>query len=100
MPIPDGYQRFEGSERHAAIGARRVEEADPNEILSITIYVRRRPDAPLFRARNTGPLIRRVVDNSSHGGARRTLRRRAPVDEPPEGQFDTLPTFANYDVFL
>lgn len=43
--IPVGYRRIEGSERRPARGARRVSPADPNEKLSFTIRVRRRPDA-------------------------------------------------------
>src|SRR5258708_4132397 len=43
--IRDG--RLEGSERRPAPGARRVGPADPNERLSVTIRVRRRPGAPL-----------------------------------------------------
>ena len=44
--IPDGYRRLENSERHAAPGARRVGPADPAETLTVSILVRRRPDAP------------------------------------------------------
>jgi Pro-kumamolisin, activation domain len=47
MPeIPGGYQRLEKSERHAAFGARRVGPANPAETLTVSIRVRRRPDAP------------------------------------------------------
>ena len=44
--IPDGYRHIEGSERRPARGARRVSAADPNEKLTVTIRVRRRPGAP------------------------------------------------------
>src|SRR5215469_16571971 len=46
MNIPEGYQRIEGSERRIAPGARLIGPADPNETVSITIIVRRRPDGP------------------------------------------------------
>ena len=45
MTIPKGYQRIEGSLRSPAHGARRIGDADPNETMSVTISVRRRPDA-------------------------------------------------------
>jgi kumamolisin len=44
--IPAGYQRLEKSERHIAPNARCVGPADPNETLSVTVCVRRRPDGP------------------------------------------------------
>jgi hypothetical protein len=50
--IPKDYQRIITSERHAVPGARRVGPADPNEVLSVTIRVRRRPDAPPLPDRN------------------------------------------------
>jgi Pro-kumamolisin, activation domain len=46
MSIPHGYQPLHGSERHTAVGARRMRAADPQDELSVTIRVRRRPDAP------------------------------------------------------
>jgi kumamolisin len=47
MPeIPTNYQRLEASQRTTAPGARRVGPADPKEVLSVSIRVRRRPDAP------------------------------------------------------
>lgn len=47
MPeLPDGYQHLDGSERHAASNARLVGPADPAEVLSVTIHLRRRPGAP------------------------------------------------------
>src|SRR6516164_4576338 len=47
MPtIPDGYQSIAGSERRPARGAQRLSPADPNEKLTATIRVRRRPGAP------------------------------------------------------
>jgi kumamolisin len=44
--IPADYQRLEASERKAVRGARIVGPADPKEVLSVSIRVRRRPDAP------------------------------------------------------
>lgn len=44
--IPQGYQRLEKSERRPRHGAHKVGPADPKEVLSVTIRVRRRPDAP------------------------------------------------------
>jgi kumamolisin len=44
--IPSGYRHLEKSERRAAPGSHRIELADPQEIVSVTIRVRRRPDAP------------------------------------------------------
>jgi len=47
MPeIPEGYSRLDKSERHAAAGARRTGPANPAEELTVSIRVRRRPDAP------------------------------------------------------
>ncbi len=46
MPVPKGYQRIENCTRHMAAKAKRVKLADPNETISITITVRRRPGAP------------------------------------------------------
>ena len=46
MPeIPANYRRLKGSERRPAPGFRRIGPADPGETLSVTIRVRRRPDA-------------------------------------------------------
>jgi kumamolisin len=44
--IPGDYIPLEGSERHPARGARRVGSADPDEIISVSIAVRRRSDSP------------------------------------------------------
>src|SRR5271155_2541445 len=44
--IPSGYHQLDRSERYAAPKSRRIGVADPNEILSVTIRIRRRPDAP------------------------------------------------------
>jgi len=46
MPIPKDYQRLENSTRHIVPNAKRVGAADPDEVISITISVRRRPGAP------------------------------------------------------
>ena len=45
-PLPDGYRRLAGSERKPARGAQRVNSADPNEVLTVSVYVRRNPEAP------------------------------------------------------
>jgi hypothetical protein len=39
-PVPANYQRIEGSERFPASGERRVEGADPNQILPVLIRVK------------------------------------------------------------
>jgi kumamolisin len=44
--IPTGHQRVEGSERRLGRSSRLVGKADPNETVTITIMVRRRPDGP------------------------------------------------------
>ncbi|HUB81304.1 MAG TPA: S53 family peptidase [Bryobacteraceae bacterium] len=44
--IPDDYIALEGSDRAPAKGAARVAPADPNEKVTVRIYVRRRPDGP------------------------------------------------------
>jgi hypothetical protein len=43
---PPGYTTLEGSERHPAPDAKRLGPADPAEEFSVTVRVRRRPDAP------------------------------------------------------
>jgi Pro-kumamolisin, activation domain len=43
---PANYRRLEGSERKPRVGTRRVRAARANETLSVTICVRRHPDAP------------------------------------------------------
>ena len=49
MPtVPTDYRALEGSERQLRAGARRIAAADPNEILSVSVRVRRRADAPPF----------------------------------------------------
>jgi kumamolisin len=44
--IPENYRPLTGSERRPAPGARVLGPADPGEALSVTVRVRRRPDAP------------------------------------------------------
>jgi kumamolisin len=44
--LPVGYQRLEGSVRSPVAGAIRVGPADPDERMSASVCVRRRPDAP------------------------------------------------------
>ena len=47
MPdISTNYKPLEASERKPALGARKVGPADPKEVLSVSIRVRRRPGAP------------------------------------------------------
>ncbi|MBV9644648.1 MAG: S8/S53 family peptidase [Verrucomicrobia bacterium] len=47
MPnIPTDYRALEGSERQMRAGARRIALADQNEVLTVSVRVRRRPDAP------------------------------------------------------
>jgi Pro-kumamolisin, activation domain/FG-GAP-like repeat len=43
---PAGYARIEGSSRAVVPGARRVGPAEPTQPLSVSIRLRRRPDAP------------------------------------------------------
>jgi len=44
--VPAGYHRIAGSERQAMPNARLVGPADPGEIISVSIHVRRRPESP------------------------------------------------------
>jgi len=44
--VPEEYRPLEKSERRAAPGAHRVGPADPKQTLTVSIRVRRRPDAP------------------------------------------------------
>jgi len=46
MAVFRGFAPVTGSERQPAAGATRVADADPDESLSVTIRVRRRPDGP------------------------------------------------------
>jgi subtilase family serine protease len=49
MPqIPADYRALEGSERKPRAGAKRVGSADPTEIFTVSVRVRRRADAPLL----------------------------------------------------
>ena len=45
-PLPDGYRPLPGSERKPARGAQRVNPANPDDRLTVSVYVRRNPDAP------------------------------------------------------
>jgi subtilase family serine protease len=45
-PLPDGYRPLPGSERRAVRNAQRVNAADPDKVLTVSVYVRRRPSAP------------------------------------------------------
>jgi kumamolisin len=44
--IPADYHPLKGSERTVRTGAKRTGSADPNETFSVSVHVRRRPDAP------------------------------------------------------
>src|SRR5271170_5293691 len=44
--VPSGYARLEKSERHAVKNASLVGPAEPSEIVTVSIRVRRRPGAP------------------------------------------------------
>ena len=47
MPqVPAHYRPLKGSERTARSGAKRTAAADPREVLTVSVRVRRRPDAP------------------------------------------------------
>ncbi len=46
MEIPEGYIQLTKSNRSAARGARLTGPADPGEVLSVSLRVRRSPDAP------------------------------------------------------
>jgi kumamolisin len=46
VPIPKGYQQLENSTHGVVPGAERAGSADPAEVISVTIAVRRRPGAP------------------------------------------------------
>jgi|FEC22Drversion2_1045045.scaffolds.fasta_scaffold00388_33 Pro-kumamolisin, activation domain len=43
-PVPKGYVSLSGSERHPSPGAERLGPADPAEVFSVTMSLRRRPD--------------------------------------------------------
>ena len=71
MNIPDGYHPLDGSERRPSPTATKVGPADPNEMLTVSINLRRRPDheiAPLLLAileevLRPAELLRRLVPN-------------------------------------
>jgi subtilase family serine protease len=44
--VPADYRPLKGSERTARSGAKRTAAADPREVLTVSVRVRRRPDAP------------------------------------------------------
>ncbi len=46
MPIPKDYQRLERSARAIVPNAKRVKPSDPDEVITVTVAVRRRPGAP------------------------------------------------------
>jgi len=57
--VPEEYQPLEKSERYGAPGARRVGPANPQETLTVSIRVRRRPDAPALPDLAATPSSRR-----------------------------------------
>jgi hypothetical protein len=65
--IPAGYNRIEGSHRPPRPGARLIGPADPDESFSVTIYVRRSPDAP--------PLLDMAYWSKTPPGKRKFLSR-------------------------
>ncbi|HTQ57314.1 MAG TPA: S53 family peptidase [Bryobacteraceae bacterium] len=65
--IPTGYRRLDNSERKPVAGARMIGPADPKEKLTVTISVRRRPDAP--------PLPDPTDRSTTPAGERRFLSR-------------------------
>src|ERR1700722_17054264 len=46
MPTPNNYRRLEHSTRHIVPTAKKLGPADPDEVISITFAIRRRPGAP------------------------------------------------------
>ena len=44
--IPAGHRQITGTERRPVAGARRTGPAEPSEVVSVTVRLRRRPDAP------------------------------------------------------
>ncbi len=44
--VPDGYARLKGSERSRRSGAEPAGPAEPDELVTVTICLRRRPDGP------------------------------------------------------
>jgi hypothetical protein len=45
-PAPPGHRHLEGSERRPAVGARRLQNADPDQTVNVTLCIRRRLEAP------------------------------------------------------
>jgi len=48
MNVPESYKRVEGSERTIPPEARAIGPADPDEIITVSILIRRRLDTPLM----------------------------------------------------
>jgi kumamolisin len=55
VQIPKDYKLLEKSQRRPRHGAHKVGPSDPKETLSVTIRVRRRPDAPALPDPSSGP---------------------------------------------
>ena len=86
-PLPDGYRPLPGSERRPTRGARRVEAADPDEVLTVSVYVRRRPGAP--------PLTGQEYWRTTPPGHRQFLTREemAAVHGAAQADLDTVIQF-------
>jgi hypothetical protein len=82
IPIPRGYRRLEWSEHKPARGTRLVESANPREKVSVTIRVRRRPDAPPLRSRALDGEPARAAPVPLMRGVRRPVRRGPCGFEP------------------
>jgi len=85
MPVPKNYIRLENSTRQIAPKAKRVGPSDPNEVVSVTLTVRRRPGAPPLPTQehwaNTPPGERQYISaddfTSQYGAASADLDRVA-----------------------
>jgi len=66
-PVPDGFARVKGSERHPYKNAEFLGPSDPNEEFTVTILLRRRADGPPLpgyeKIRRHGTRISPVVDD-------------------------------------
>jgi kumamolisin len=85
MPIPKNYQRLDNSTRHTMPNAKRVGTSDPDEVISVTFTVRRRPGAPELPSQehwaNTPPGERKYISpeefTAQYGAAPADLDRIA-----------------------
>lgn len=79
-PLPAGYRPLPGSKRMPARGAQRVDAADPDEVLMVSVYVRRRPGAP--------PLTRQEYWMKTPPGRRQFLTREKMAADHGAAQAD------------